>query len=220
MRLGPDPGRWLRGAGLCHGLDCTGLSGVLLEAWLPRPLADDLPVGFKTSNRPAGLKPAGEWSFHGSCAPSPRPRKQTRYSKVGSKLRRPGGAEDTALMTSTRHPLMHSIMVSMKSLRLELLDGDGHTESAATGCVVQDQDGLLLYTCWHVVTAWTSWSPPPLTRPLVEHLLCTRKMFNSGRLALRQSEAANALGSLSITRTVNPHGRRSPMSGIILISMQ
>src|SRR3990170_8092805 len=62
MRLGSDPGRWLRHAGLCRGLGSAGLSGVLLEARPLGPLADGLPVGFRLSNRPAGRWPAGDWT--------------------------------------------------------------------------------------------------------------------------------------------------------------
>ena len=54
MRLGPDPRCRLCRAGLRRNLGSAALSGMLLEARYLRPLEDGLPVGFKTSNRPAG----------------------------------------------------------------------------------------------------------------------------------------------------------------------
>ena len=89
MRLGPDPRRRLRRADLCRNLGSAPLSGMPLEARYLRPLEDDLPVGFKTSNRPAGSSPS--WPIE--------PHQLTSGDEirrgVGDELRRAFHLEDT-----------------------------------------------------------------------------------------------------------------------------
>jgi hypothetical protein len=66
---------------------------------------------------------------------------------------------------STLHPLRNSLMVGLKSVRLEILDENKHFLTRASGFLVRESDGLFLYTCWHVVTGVDFLQPTPMSPP-------------------------------------------------------
>jgi hypothetical protein len=62
-------------------------------------------------------------------------------------------------------PLIQSLMAGLKSLRLELLDDGARLSTRASGFLIQERDGLFLYTCWHVVMGVDFLNPTPLSAP-------------------------------------------------------
>ncbi len=46
----------------------------------------------------------------------------------------------------------HGIFLGTKAARLALLDGEGRVLDRATGCLVEEADGVYLYATWHAVT--------------------------------------------------------------------
>lgn len=64
------------------------------------------------------------------------------------------------------HILSNSLMVGMKALRLDVLDEKRQLVTRASGFVIHDQDGLFLYTSWHVVTGVDFLQPNPLAPPI------------------------------------------------------
>lgn len=55
-------------------------------------------------------------------------------------------------------------MLGSKSVRLDILDQQRKSCAQATGFVIKEQDGLFLYTCWHVVTG-VYFLDPKVLRP-------------------------------------------------------
>lgn len=67
--------------------------------------------------------------------------------------------------TAHLHQMSSTILIGTKALRLEVLGEGDALISRATGFVLEDSDGLFLYTCWHVVTGIDYQNPYPLAAP-------------------------------------------------------
>jgi hypothetical protein len=59
---------------------------------------------------------------------------------------------------------MHTILLGKKSLRLEAFNQNKELLARATGFVVNEKDGIFLYTCWHVVTG-VNFLEPEVSKP-------------------------------------------------------
>jgi hypothetical protein len=77
-------------------------------------------------------------------------------------------------MTEVRHTFTYSLMLGPKSVRLDILDQQRKLCARATGFVIKEQDGLFLYTSWHVVTGIDFLDPkvlmPPSRRAIVANI--------------------------------------------------
>jgi hypothetical protein len=72
---------------------------------------------------------------------------------------------------SAAHPLKNCFVLGRKAVRLETFDENKRLLGRASGFLVNESDGLFLYTCWHVVTGVDFLKPAPMSRPKRRHSL-------------------------------------------------
>src|SRR4051812_34574931 len=63
------------------------------------------------------------------------------------------------------HLLQNSLIAGLKAVRLETFDEAGALLTRASGFLINESDGLFLYTGWHVVTGVDFLQPTPISLP-------------------------------------------------------